>query len=54
MTKLDFTDWLIVGFIAVAGTYLWAHPSDSNFVTFCTLSGAFHLTRVYDDKKADV
>jgi hypothetical protein len=53
VTKLDFTDGLIVGFIALAGTYLWIHPSDGNFVTFCGLSAAFHLTRMYDDKRPD-
>jgi|HubBroStandDraft_5_1064220.scaffolds.fasta_scaffold39712_5 hypothetical protein len=53
MAKLDFTDGLIVGFIVVAGAYLWVHPSDVNFATFCGLSAIFHLTRVYDDKKAD-
>ena len=51
--KVDFTDCLIVGFVIVAGLYLYLHPSDTNFVTFCGLSAVFHLARVYDDKHAD-
>jgi hypothetical protein len=53
VTKLDFTDYLIVGFVIVAGLYLFLHPSDVNYGVFCGLSAAFHLTRVYDDKTKD-
>jgi hypothetical protein len=53
MAKLDFTDWLIMGFIVAGAAYLWVHPSDVNFATWCGLSAAFHLTRMFDDKRPD-
>lgn len=53
MFGFDATDWFIFGFVCVAGAYLWVHPSDVNFATWCGLSAAFHLLRVYDQKKAD-
>jgi hypothetical protein len=53
MFGFDATDWFILGFVMVAGVYLWVHPSDVNFATWCGLSAAFHLLRVYDQKRPD-
>ena len=53
MCGFDATDWAISAFVVAGGVYLWVHPSDVNFATWCGLSAAFHLLRVYDQKKAD-
>ena len=53
MWGLDATDGCILGFVVIAGTYLWLHPSDVNFATWCGLSAVFHLLRVYDQKRPD-
>ena len=53
MLGFDATDWFILGFVIVAGVYLWVHPSDSNYVTFCGLAVLWHGLRIVDQKKAD-
>jgi hypothetical protein len=50
----DLTDWFILLFVVTAGVYLWKHPSDLNYTTFCSLAVLWHGIRVYDQKRADI
>jgi hypothetical protein len=52
--SFDLTDWFILLFVIFAGVYLWKHPSDSNFTTFCGLAVLWHGIRVFDQKRADI
>lgn len=53
MLGFDATDWFIFGFVVFAGVYLWKHPSDGSYVTFCGLAVLWHGLRILDQKKAD-
>jgi hypothetical protein len=59
--KCDLRDWVVILLVsaawAAATTYLFKHPSDGNFVTWCglalTITTAYHWLVYFDSKRPD-
>lgn len=61
MNGWDAKDWIVAVLHAISWTsatiYLWCHPSDINFATWCTYSAgvstAYHWLLIKDSKIQD-
>jgi hypothetical protein len=59
--KCDLRDWLVILLVSLAWiaatAYMFKHPSDLNFATWCglavTLTGAYHWLVIWDSKRPD-
>lgn len=58
---MNLEDWVILGLVnsilGVATIYLYLHPSDTNFLSWCglvtTVTGVYHWISYRDDKVPD-